>query len=408
MSLNWKTISLKAIVAYLALLFLPYDSLTSLLGLNPNSTSQTFPIVCLISLIYVPFLFSQRFHPSSGHNFLLIPLFLFLYLCSITLVNATVEGFIHIENINIDYRIKSSIRQGASFILGVSVFYTFLDIFKNIKYNKVELIIIIATIPTLLLCLYQVFIGEFRIQGFSTEPSHLADYLVWIFLPTCFTANLNKRLKIILYIIGLTLLFLTFSTTGYLKLLSIIFFYYILNNKASIKQLLYILTFISLFIAFFIFTAGDNYVSIMVNMILKSYNGEGDILAIASITDRFFGFIGPFNLLGSFGGLMGYGFGADSVYFSSMFSPEVADVILLTKGDTPALSSLQGKMLLYGGVFGYFYYLLFWYKSWKSSDKNNLARVIIPAIFFSSLFSLAPFFLPYVWYWLAQSRSLKQ
>lgn len=404
MSLNWKNISMKAIIAYLVLLSLPYDSLTSLLGFNPNSTSQTFPIVCLVSLIYTPFLFFQRFHRSSGNNFLLIPQFLFLYLCLITFANIIVEGFINIENININYRINSSIRQGASFILGVSVFYTFLDIFKSIKFNRVELIIIIATIPTLLLCSYQFFIGEFRIQGFSTEPSHLADYLVWIFLPTCFTANLKKRLKLILYIIGLVFLFLTFSTTGYLKLLSIIFFYSILNNKLSIKQLLYILTFISLLIAFLIFFAGDNYVLIMVNMILKAYNGDGDILAIASITDRFFGFIGPFNLMDSFGGLMGYGFGADSVYFSSMFSPDVADVILLTKGDLPALSSLQGKMLLYGGVFGYFYYLLFWYKSWKSSGKNNLARVIIPAIFFSSLFSLAPFFLPYVWYWLAQSR----
>jgi hypothetical protein len=403
MNFYWPGIGFNNIIAYLAIILLPYDSLTYLLGFDANSTSQTFPIVCLVSLIYVPLLCLKRFNLSSGHNFLLIPAFLFLYFCQITFANIIIENIVNVEYINTNLRMASSIRQGASFFLGVMIFYTFYDIFKRFEINKVQLLLIVATIPTLLLCWHQIFMGEFRVQGFSTEPSHLADYIVWIFLPACFIADLKKRLRFSLYLIGFGFLILTFSITGYLKLLSIVFFYFMLNKKIS-KKSVAILVILFLLGVFIIFNSGDNYVSIMINTIINAYNGDGDILAIASITDRFFGFIGPFGLIDSPGGLFGYGFGADSVYFSSMFSPQIVDVILATKGDLPSLSSLQGKIFLYGGIFGYVIYLLFWYKSWRSACKNNLARAIIPAIFFSSFFSLGPFFLPYTWYWLALSQ----
>lgn len=405
MNLNLKGGRWESFIACLVIISLPYDSLTYLLGFDPNSTSQTFPIVCLVSVVYIFILFFKRLHSSLSCNYLLLPLSLLIYLSLITFVNIMVEEYINIEGINKDLRIDSSLRQGASFFLGIVIFYSFYNIFKRVDSNKVQVLIIIGTIPTLLMCFYQISFGDFRLQGFSSEPSHLADYLVWIFLPACFTSKLNKKIKIFLCLTGLFYLALTFSITGYLKLLSVLFFYFIFIKKFNFK-FISISLIIFLFSVFIVLNSGDNYTKIMLNSILDTYDGNGDILAIASITDRFFGLIGPFNLIDSIGGILGYGFGADSVYFLSMFNPEVASVILATKGNLPSLSSLQGKMFLYGGVFGYLIYLLFWYKSWRSSSQTNLARAIIPAIFFSSLFSLGPFFLPYTWYWLAQSDKI--
>lgn len=405
MNLNLKGGGLESFIACLLIISLPYDSLTYLLGFDPNSTSQTFPIVCLVSVIYIFILLFKRLHSSLNCNFILIPIYLFVYLCLITFINITVEDYINIEGINKNFRIDSSVRQGASFFLGMVIFYSFYNIFKRVDSNKVQVLIIIGTIPTLLMCFYQILFGDFRLQGFSSEPSHLADFLVWIFLPACFMANLNKKIKFFLCITGLFFLALTFSITGYLKLLSIVFFYFVFFKKFNLKFILISLI-IFLFSVFIVLNSGDNYAKIMLNSIIDTYDGNGDLLAIASITDRFFGLIGPLNLIDSIGGILGYGFGADSVYFSNMFNPEVASVILATKGNLPSLSSLQGKMFLYGGVFGYLIYLLFWYKSWRSGSQTNLARAIIPAIFFSSLFSLGPFFLPYTWYWLAQSEQI--
>ncbi|GAC1608728.1 MAG: hypothetical protein NVS3B3_13850 [Aquirhabdus sp.] len=125
------------------------------------------------------------------------------------------------------------------------------------------------------------------------------------------------------------------------------------------------------------------------------------MLVGGSFIDRFFGFIGPFSLLNQLHTWLGFGLGADSVYFDRLFSPETAEAIRAVKGGIVSISSLQGKMLLYGGVWGYGIYLWAWVIAWRAAPKGQAAKLMIPALFLSSMFSLAPLFLPYVWLWLA-------
>jgi hypothetical protein len=124
-------------------------------------------------------------------------------------------------------------------------------------------------------------------------------------------------------------------------------------------------------------------------------------LGTGSFIDRFFGFAGPLSQLSGFHGWFGYGFGGDTVYFDRLFDEETAAAIREVKGEILSISSLQGKMLMYGGVAGYVLYLYAWKRSLFQVPRAHIARVMIPTIFASSLFSLGPLFLPYVWFWLS-------
>jgi hypothetical protein len=71
------------------------------------------------------------------------------------------------------------------------------------------------------------------------------------------------------------------------------------------------------------------------------------------------------------------------------------------KGNIVGIASLQGKVLLYGGVVGYSVYLLTWWRAWRAAPPRHEARFVLPTIFASAFFSLGPFFMPYTWLWLA-------
>ena len=182
MRLRKGNLTIANIIALIILIALPYDSLTYLLGLDSNSISQTLPFVALVSPIYLFIIFLKRINFSFKLNISLMPIIILAYLIIVTIVNVVIENNIKLDSINSNLRINSSFKQFVSFFLGIIIFYAFNDIFKRLKNNSTQILIILATIPTLLLCFYQLYSGLYRIQGFSSEPSHLADYLVWIFI----------------------------------------------------------------------------------------------------------------------------------------------------------------------------------------------------------------------------------
>ena len=89
------------------------------------------------------------------------------------------------------------------------------------------------------------------------------------------------------------------------------------------------------------------------------------------------------------------------MYFPLLFTPDIAEIILSVKADIPALTSMQGKLLMYGGIIGYSFFLCAWVIAFRAAPKGHAARFMIPAIFAGSLFSMGPLFLPYIWLWLA-------
>jgi hypothetical protein len=384
-------------LAILPWLVIPYDSLTYLLGFDVLSTSQTLPVTALLSL---PYLLLRGLRPqmsAAAKAVFRCLLWAFLAMTIITLLNTVAEMATDVHA-NAELRIPAAMRQGLSMLLGLSTLLMFQDSLARIGEMACMRWAVIGCVPTLVWGMLQLAGGAFRVQGFSSEPSQLADLLVLCLLPACVLSIRSTTVLLVVAGIGLMLLVATFSTTGYIKAMFLVMAVYALRGQIT-KGLLLILTativgygIISLF--------PGNYVSLMLSFMQEVYGQTGEF-AGGSFIDRFFGFVGPFSQLSGWHAWIGYGFGGDTVYFDSLFSPGVADTIRAVKGDMVSISSLQGKMLMYGGVVGYALYLAGWYRAFVAAPRRHLSRAMIAALFAASLFSLGPIFLPYIWMWLA-------
>jgi hypothetical protein len=378
-------------------LVLPYDSLTHLVSADLSATSQTLPLTALLSLPYVILRGKQLRSNRISYSVFNLMLLAFFIMLIVTAVNVLAENVIDI-NADTDVRAMTGARQAISMLLGICSFLMLTDAIMRIGSHGAAQYLVWGFTPTLLLCGFQFFTGAYRVQGFSSEPSHLADMLVFVFFPAVALIQVSRFKRIILVAIGLGLLLLTFSTTGYLKALLAAFLYYLLRGQIA-SGLLKSLIFLSLgMIVLNLFP--DNYVFKILIFMIDMYEQTGQF-GTASFIDRFFGFIGPITQLSGVHGWLGYGFGGDSVYFDSLFSDSTASAIREAKGDVASISSLQGKMIMYGGVLGYAIYLLAWKRSISRVPRTHIARVMIPVVFTGSVFSLGPIFLPYVWLWLA-------
>lgn len=388
------------LLARLPWLVLPYDSLTYLLGADLSSTSQTLPLTAFFA---VPYLILRglnlRSNRSSANVFNLLVMVLL-----VSLVVTAVNSFLEIVSdysvdVDVDSRLLTWPRQAISMLLGVFSFLMFQDAILRIGIPAAARGLMWGCIPSLMLGAAQIGWGADRVQGFSSEPSHMADMIVFAFLPACAVADASTRLRRLFALFGVVVLIATFSTTGYLKALFVVLVYFYIRGQLG-KGLVWVTVLVSIVLAILDFFPG-NYVFAIFRFMYDSYELAGQIMGVGSFVDRFYGFIGPLSQLGGLHGWLGYGFGGDTVYFDKLFDADIAHAIREVKGDIVAISSLHGKMLMYGGVAGYLIYLYAWKCSLASVPRPHIARVMIPAIFASSLFSLGPLFLPYVWLWLA-------
>ena len=384
-------------LAALPFFLLPYDSLLWLVGAELRMV-QTLPATSVLS---VPYLILSGLRPRSSRQgrYLALRLgILFLILAITTLVTTTYEISVFSTE-QIATRVSSGLRQGVSFFLGLTTFLMFQDALLRIGSTTAFRISLIAAAPTLALVVFQVASGVFRVQGFSSEPSHLADYLVWIVFPAVFLASVGRFSLTMVLPATSAALFVTYSTTGYIKAFLLAAIWALRRRSLVLMFLVIIFSVCSFFVILEYFP--ESYVSLVLNFMLLTYESTGNLNSTGSFIDRFYGIAGPVSMLSDARSWLGYGFGADSVYFESMFPASIAEVIRETKGDVPSIASLQGKLLLYGGVIGYLLYLLCWLTAWRSAPSGHPARVVLPALFVVTFFSLGPFFLPYVWFWLA-------
>jgi hypothetical protein len=295
-------------------------------------------------------------------------------------------------------RMPTAMRQGLSMALGIASLVMFQDALLRLGLQHCMRWVMVGAVPGLMLGMGQALMGADRVQGMSSEPSHMADMLVFSFLPACMLAPLRKRTRQIAVLAGLALLLATLSTTGFLKALFIVGAFFAARGQLG-RGLMWVALAIAISYAL-LSLYPDNYVFLILSFMSAMYEQTGE-LGTGSFIDRFFGFVGPLSQLINWHGWLGFGFGGDTVYFDSLFSPETADAIREVKGEIAAISSLQGKMLMYGGVAGYAIYLAAWRRAFLSTPRGHLARVMLPALFAASLFSLGPTFLPYLWIWLA-------
>lgn len=378
-------------------LFLPYDSLTHLLGVGQETGAQTFPATAAFSLLYLVLRGGDlRFSAASRRVFLCLAGVLAI-MVALTAGHLAIESSVSthlLENL----RVPTMLRQGASFVLGLSSFLMFQDALLRVGHRAAFRWTVLGFMPSFLVMPFQAFTGVFRVQGFSSEPSQLADALVFAFLPACFGALLGSRRRRGLAALGTVALLSTFSSTGIMKLGLVIACYYVGTGRALRG---FVLLCIGLVIIIGLLSLWpDNYVYQTFAILYYGWVTSADLLTITFV-DRYMGLIGPLSMLNEPRAWLGLGFGADSVYFYQMFPPLIADAIRAVKWVLPSITSLQGKMLMYSGVGGYALYITSWVQARRAAPANHIARYVIPAVFVGSLFSLAPFFMPYVWLWLA-------
>lgn len=383
-------------LAALPLLLIPYDSLTYLFGIDAATVSQTFPTTAVFSLAYIVLRQGHLRTTPVGRNVLSLLFAAIACIAAVTLINLLCEA-VGLRDGDVQLRLFAAMRQAIALALGFTTFLMFLDAIARLGVHSACRWIVVGCIPSLLVGAVQYAQGQTRIQGLSPEPSLLGDMLVLAFLPACVYSGLTIHKRLAAFFSGSFALMVAFSGTAMMKaLFELLSFFAVRGNLVRGAGIAAVAMSIMWGI---LLLNPDNYIFHLWNL-FQSFLDSGTLVG-GSFIDRFFGFVGPVSLLDQPEGWFGLGLGGDSVYFRDMFSAATAEGILAVKVGLPQISSHQGKMMLYGGLLGYALYLAAWWVAWRAAPARHPARFMIPTVFAASVFSLGPFFLPYVWLWLA-------
>lgn len=390
--------SLRLPMAACPFLLIPYDSLTHLLGIGEETGAQSFPATAALSLVYIALRGpTLRWSRQSVRVFACLAS-VFLAMLLLTAGNLMYESS-QSTDLQEAWRIQTALRQGVSFVLGLTTFAMFQDALLRVGHGAAFRWMIIGSLPSFVLLPFQAFTGAFRVQGFSSEPSYLGDMLAFSFLPAVAAAKLpTQGMRRALMFLGVLTLFSTFSSTGFMKLALVLLCYFVSTGRALRGLVLVTLAFTITYGLLSLWP--ENYVFSTFSELYSVYQDSGELLNITFL-DRYMALMGPLSMLNRPIAWLGMGLGADSVYFDHLFDAVTAEAIRSVKWGAPSITSLQGKTLMYAGVWGYLAYLGTWAVAWKSAPRKHPARFMLPAVFLASLFSLSPFFIPYVWLWLA-------
>ena len=351
-----------------------------------NLLTQTFPFILLPALLNVKI-------RSKVNNFMLVEFLLFTY-------GLTISAFYILTDDA--YSQNGLIRQTISYVLGLTLFSYFLrnKNFLNPKYlgSTINLCVLLI-IP---LVLYQVLILGHRAQGFSSEPSHLGDVLVLVILPFIFLSWKENRFNFLALSLSLIFLVMTFSMTSFLKFVILIMVFLIL------RSFVLLCLFISgTFLIAYIILVSDTDLYI-VNIFNNDFNALITLQLVSfsgSFVDRFIWPFMLFDIQTDIRLFFGGGFGCELSCFFPLIDQEVASIIKSVKSDPASLSPFYAKKVFYFGIIpSVFVSLLYAFKLGYLRKRGRVSDIefsIFITVSISALFSIGPFWLPYIWMWKA-------
>ena len=209
---------------------MPFDSVPALLGIG-NGFSQVFPALLIFSVIYIFLAILQPRWLAKIPVYELVLIFSILaYLLLITVINFF---WANAQNVTAAILVK----QFFSLTGGLLIYLSF----RITEINPQRLGVCVKWLLIILvpIVIYQLFFEPsdyVRVKGFSTEPSHFGNFLVFFALPALFLANERGAKFFILLILCNVFILLTVSITA---LVSASFFYagWMLASRAlSFKQ----------------------------------------------------------------------------------------------------------------------------------------------------------------------------
>ncbi|MDX7821959.1 hypothetical protein ACK30B_17485 [Aeromonas caviae] len=380
------------------LLLLPIESLFYYIGLPV----QSFWLLNFIALVMAPFLLPRVFRGKVGRFVGAVLLgYFFLSLFSLLL-----QGIIKdIDPFN-GLRVQSIIRTTISLLLGYLTFLLFQYLFSRTSVEKIISLIFYSFIGVFVLSLVQVVLVGGRATGFIfTEPSHLAEYSVFIMMPlllfrVVYLNRLNLLSKVTALMVALVFV-LSLSGTGIIRLGCLGLGVFLFSNYRKYGIMLAVA--LSCFLAYLmLFSAENNYAKLMILSAFNGINGAGE--QSASVIDRgvlffiFDYFLKPENWIG-------LGLAAESSEFAMFIPEDVLPVIQDVKQFNFSLSSVSAKMLVSIGVIGLFlYYFVFWRGVFTICNQQQSSKILKPIFFGMAVYTLIglPVFNDiYIWFWLA-------
>ena len=212
-------------------LLLPYDSLIHLVGLGESTGAQTFPATAAFSLVYLALRGWRLRLSERTMQVLKCAAAVGLFTLLMTAFHLAWESALSTP-LDEALRVPTALRQGLSYLLGVTTFMMFQDALLRVGHRRAFRWAVWGFLPALTLVPFQAFTGVYRVQGFSTEPSQMADALVFAFLPACAASDINPRVKRWLLGFGALALLSTFSSTGFMKMAMVVICYYVSTGRA--------------------------------------------------------------------------------------------------------------------------------------------------------------------------------
>jgi hypothetical protein len=380
-------------------LLLPFDSIFLLLGFS-GGFSQVFPAVLVYSGLI---LFAALFFPKSFRRVDLLEYILLFFILGYLLL-VTWAPFFFNDDKNIAW--SSFLRQFMALLGGLAIYLSFriFDVSSIVIARHIK-IALITTIPIIFLQIFGSAGDPFRVQGYSTEPSHFGHFLSFAAIPWMLIAGLSSSSNKILFVYLNVCLLLTVSITAYFSAF-LVYMLWTINNFNIIKfhHVVVTLVFCSLFLLFV--DIEFSYAYRNASFFLSFDNFNAGMLSSASLTDRFYSFWAPIGGLIDSKITFGGGIGGDYLILPEIVPSEALELISSVRSGDVGLASFFGKVVTWGGWVLAWLYVVIFFIFYKNADQN--IRYFALPVFISSLFSMGSLVVPYVWMWFAILRNSKK
>ena len=373
---------------------MPFDSVPALLGLN-SDFSQVFPALLILS---APYLFFGVLQPSR---------FLKLTVNEVILISAVIGYLLLVTTVNYllgtNQNLTGAIffKQLLALVGGLMIYVTFR--ITELTPQRIELAarrLLIVLIP---IVAHQAFftVGTgARVNGFSTEPSHFGNFLVFFVLPALFLGTGRGWTFFCFLVLCNIYILLTFSLTAIVAASAFYLGWFLVHQGLSLNQI-FALSALFVIMSSLVVLGNFDFGYLLSNLSAFS-SREAFVAALSvsgSLVDRLYSFWGPVYGILSGSVTFGAGIGGDFSLLPKLVPLEQFEIIQSVRSGPVGVSSFAGKVLTWGGVpLTALTVFIFSRLFWQASPK---LKVSVLPVLLSSLFSMGALVVPYIWFWAA-------